>query len=333
MPNPTNLAETLIMTANIRNATLPAPNPRLTAAIRATLPAVAAGFGLLLAACATNPTSDPALDQAHAAVQKLENDPLAMQTAGKPLQDAREALAAADAAAKAKRPPEEIDHLAYIAQRRAEIGEAVVAETRTRNEMAQAQTHRDQVILQSREHETDVARAQAHDAQVQAGEVQAQAQAAVDASKAQADAAKAEAQATREQLAELQATQTERGMVVTLGSNVLFDTNRSEIKPGASDAIDRIAQFLQKHPSLKVRIEGHTDSTGTDSYNQELSQRRADAVAHALQSRGADASNVQAVGRGSELPVATNDTAAGRQQNRRVELVFSDAQGQFANPH
>ncbi|MGH8232450.1 MAG: OmpA family protein, partial [Steroidobacteraceae bacterium] len=76
---------------------------------------------------------------------------------------------------------------------------------------------------------------------------------------------------------------------------------------------------------------GHTDSRGSDSYNDALSQRRAEAVAQALESRGVDSSRIDAVGRGKALPVATNDTAAGRQQNRRVELVFSDTQGQFAN--
>jgi outer membrane protein OmpA-like peptidoglycan-associated protein len=318
------------MIAKTSTVSAPHPSNQVAAAVRAALPAMAIGVALLLSACATTPFTDPALEQARAAVHMLETDPLAMQSAGKPLQDAREALAAAEAAAKAKRPPEEIDHLAYLASRRADIGEAVVAETRARNDIAQAQARRDRVLIESREHETEVAREQTRDAQVQAGEVQAQAQAQVDASKAQALASQADAEATREQLEELQAKQTERGMVVTLGSNVLFDTNRAELKPGASDAIDRVGQFLQKHTNLKVRIEGHTDSTGSDSYNQELSQRRADAVAHALESRGADPSNIQTVGRGSELPVATNDSAAGRQQNRRVELVFSDGEGQFA---
>ena len=80
-----------------------------------------------------------------------------------------------------------------------------------------------------------------------------------------------------------------------------------------------------------MRIEGHTDSTGSDDYNQALSQRRADAVAMALEGRGISADRIQAVGRGKSAPVAGNDTAAGRQQNRRVEIIFSDPQGQFAS--
>jgi len=80
-----------------------------------------------------------------------------------------------------------------------------------------------------------------------------------------------------------------------------------------------------------VRIEGFTDSIGSDSYNDELSQRRADAVARAVESRGVEAWRIVAVGRGKSLPVASNDTPEGRQQNRRVDIVFSDTQGQFAS--
>jgi outer membrane protein OmpA-like peptidoglycan-associated protein len=95
--------------------------------------------------------------------------------------------------------------------------------------------------------------------------------------------------------------------------------------------MSRLAQFLSNHPDIKARIEGHTDSTGSDDYNQALSQRRADAVANALEGRGVSASQIQPVGRGKSAPVAGNDTSAGRQQNRRVEVIFSDTQGQFAS--
>jgi outer membrane protein OmpA-like peptidoglycan-associated protein len=282
---------------------------------------------LLLAACATtSPQSESALAQAQSAVQTLESDPLAAQTAGKPLQDARDALAAAIKAQQDHRPPDEVVHLAYLARRRAEIGEAIVAETRARNQMADAQARRDQVLMATREREAAAARAQASSAEAQAAAAQNQALTARD----QAAAANDQAAAARAQLADLQAKQTERGMVLTLGSNVLFDTNSETLKPGAGEALNRVAQFLQTQPGVKLRIEGHTDSRGSDSYNEALSQRRAQAVASALMARGIDASRLQAVGRGMEVPVATNDTAEGRQQNRRVELIFSNLQGQFA---
>jgi outer membrane protein OmpA-like peptidoglycan-associated protein len=120
-------------------------------------------------------------------------------------------------------------------------------------------------------------------------------------------------------------------MVLTLGSNLLFDTGSDVLKPGADEALDRVSQFLQQHSGIDIRVEGHTDSVGSDNYNDALSERRANAVAHALESRGVDSGRVQAVGRGKQLPIATNETAAGRQQNRRVEIVFSDAKGQFVS--
>jgi OmpA-OmpF porin, OOP family len=118
-------------------------------------------------------------------------------------------------------------------------------------------------------------------------------------------------------------------MVVTLG-DVLFDTDQATLKPGADLSLDRLATYLSGHAQTKVIIEGHTDSRGSDAYNDDLSQRRADAVAKALIARGVAPDDIRAIGRGKNYPVATNDTQAGRQQNRRVEIVFSDASGRFA---
>ena len=294
------------------------------AVVKCALPSLA----LLLAACATtSPESESALAQAQTAVHTLESDPLASQSAGKPLQDARESLAAAERAQREHKSPDEVIHLAYLARRQAEIGEATVAEIRAHNEIAAAQSHRDQVLMAARERDAAAARQQAQNAQAQAASAQEQAQAAAAAT----DQARQQAAAAQEQLAALQAKQTERGMVLTLSASVLFDTGSSTLKPGADDSLNRVALYLQGQSNVNLRIEGHTDSRGSDSYNDALSQRRAEAVAHALTSRGVNPSRVEAIGRGKELPVATNDTAEGRQQNRRVELVFSNDQGQFAS--
>jgi outer membrane protein OmpA-like peptidoglycan-associated protein len=285
------------------------------------------GLAILLAACATtSPESESALEQARAAVQRLEAQPMASQTAGKALQDARDALGNAEAAERAKRPPEEIIHLSYLARRDADIGEAVIAEQASRTAMAQAQAQRERVLLDAREREAAIARQQAAQSQQQA----AQSQQAAQMSAQQAQEAQQQARDAQQQLEALQAKQTDRGMILTLG-NVLFDTNEDTLKPGADEIVSRLSQFLQKHPEVKVRIEGHTDSTGTDAYNESLSQRRADAVAMALEHRGIPQSQLQAVGRGKSAPVAGNDTSAGRQQNRRVEIIFSDTQGQFVS--
>ncbi|HEY3731220.1 MAG TPA: OmpA family protein [Steroidobacteraceae bacterium] len=294
---------------------------------------IVALLGLLAACATTRPETDSALEQARTAVHTLEIDPLAAQTAGQPLQDARANLAAAETAQRDHRPDDEVIHLAYLARRHAEIGQAMIAENRSQKMIADAQTQRQQVLLSAREREAAAARAQAQQAQAQADAAQQQAQSAQQqaaAAQNQIAAANDQAAAAKAQLEALQAKQTERGMVLTLGSNMLFDTGSDTLKPGAADSLSRVAQFLKGQSNVRIKIEGHTDSRGSDSYNDALSQRRAEAVAQALESRGVDSARIDAVGRGKELPVATNDTAAGRQQNRRVELVFSDTQGQFA---
>jgi OmpA-OmpF porin, OOP family len=127
-----------------------------------------------------------------------------------------------------------------------------------------------------------------------------------------------------DELAGLPARQTDRGLVVTLGEEILFDTDRADIKAGGAQELARIADFLRNHPDRSVLVEGHTDSTASDTYNLALSQRRANAVEDFLISLGVDPTRIAGRGYGEQLPVATNDSATGRQQNRRVELVILD---------
>jgi outer membrane protein OmpA-like peptidoglycan-associated protein len=130
------------------------------------------------------------------------------------------------------------------------------------------------------------------------------------------------------ELEALKAKQTERGAVLTLG-DVLFDTDRAQLKPGAHTTIDRLAAWLRDNPGNRILVEGHTDSRGSDAYNQSLSQRRADAVANALYLDGVTHDRISVKGLGEAYPVASNNTAVGQQQNRRVEVVISDPNGQF----
>jgi outer membrane protein OmpA-like peptidoglycan-associated protein len=148
---------------------------------------------------------------------------------------------------------------------------------------------------------------------------------------AAAQAARASAekdtQAMREKLRDqlnsiLQTRDTARGLIVSL-SDVLFDFNQASLKPGAKEKLAKVSGILLAYPTLHMNVEGHTDSVGSDDYNMKLSQRRADAVRDYLTSNGIGAPNVQAIGLGKDGPVASNDTAAGRQQNRRVEMVVS----------
>lgn len=264
-----------------------------------------------LAACASAPQRSEQVEQARAEIQTLTQEPLAQQAAGKDLEAARKSLQDAEMALQQKQPPAVVDHYAYVAKRHAEAGEARVSEARSRQEVASAQADRDKILMDSRSREAMNAQAQA------------------EAAKNQTAAAQAQLANAQQQLADLQAKQTDRGVVVTLG-DVLFDTGQATLKPGADLAVNRLATYLSSNPQTKVLIEGHTDSRGSDDYNIGLSDRRARAVATALQSHGISADQIQTLGRGKVYPVASNDTPEGRQQNRRVEIVFSDASGRFA---
>jgi outer membrane protein OmpA-like peptidoglycan-associated protein len=268
-------------------------------------------IAIILGACAAAPQRSEQLEQARAQIQTLSQEPLAQETAGRDLEAARKSLQQAEAALQQKQPPAVIDHLAYLARRHAEAGEARVLEARSRQEVARAQEERNKILVDARSREAQSAQAQA------------------ETSKGQAQAAQAQLASAQQQLADLQAKKTERGVVVTLG-DVLFDTGQATLKPGASLAMNRLATFLNANPQTRSIIEGHTDSRGSDEYNEALSERRARAVTTELMSRGISADQLQTLGRGKGYPVASNDTPEGRQRNRRVEIVFSDASGHFA---
>ena len=112
-------------------------------------------------------------------------------------------------------------------------------------------------------------------------------------------------------------------IAVTFKGDVTFDTNSTVVKPGLYSEIDRVAGVLKRYPQTLIRVEGHTDSVGTAEYNMDLSLRRANAVKNLLVQRGVDSSRIQTIGYGESMPVATNDTEAGRQRNRRVEIKIA----------
>ena len=264
----------------------------------------------VLAACATTPDTIPELDEARARVQTLEQNPLAQQAGSRDLTASRGALAQAEQALQDRQDRERIVHLAYLAEQRAELGLARIDEAESRQRIEKAEAERDKVLLEARE------------AKARAAEQAAQ------ASQSEALQARAELESLQQQYAALAAKKTDRGMVMTLG-DVLFDTDEATLKPGATEIITRLADFLSRNETTRIRVEGHTDSTGDDAYNTELSRRRAQAVADALMTRSIPGNRVEVIGRGEGFPVATNDTSAGRQQNRRVEIVFSDPEGEL----
>ena len=287
----------------------------------------ALGAVLIIAAgCSRLPDRVEPLEQARESVDAVSREPLAGRVASEELAAARDALAAADAAVEEGGPLPLIEHRAYVAQRHADISRERVSEAQAREEVAQAEAERNRIIADARAREAEAAQRAAAEA---TRELEVQTRVAEEQTRS-AQAAQERAQNLEQELETLEARDTDRGLVLTLG-DVLFDTGQAALKTGALTTLDRLVQFMGDYPERSVRIEGHTDSAGSDEANLQLSQRRADAVRQALISRGIDAGRVSATGYGETRPIAGNDTAAGRQQNRRIEIVLSDERGDFGD--
>jgi outer membrane protein OmpA-like peptidoglycan-associated protein len=257
-----------------------------------------AAVALALGACASAPQPNAALETARAQVSAASADPNVAQYDALDLQAARQDLAAAEAANNNRDEPQ-TDQMAYIAAQTARVAQQRAAAKADDARIAQGTAERDRIQAQARSHEANVAVAQRNAALEQSAQLQAEVEA-------------------------LKAKQTDRGLVLTLG-DVLFDTGRASLSPGAAAKLDRLASFLNEHPDRRVQIEGFTDSVGGDAYNLDLSERRAEAVKAALTMRGIDPSRIATEGYGKAYPVASNGDSGGRQLNRRVEVVIGNA--------
>lgn len=254
---------------------------------------IAAALSLALASCATAPKTNPMLEQARAEVSSAQTNPAVSGEAKVDLATAQAALARGDALLTAGGSVDQVDHEAYVADRFALAAQRGAELVTSQKSIAAANDRRNTVLLGAREDEA--ARANLL-AQTKTQELEAA-------------------------LAELQASKTDRGLVITLG-DVLFATDSADLKSGSRQALDKLATFLQAYPKRDVQIEGFTDNVGGDDYNQGLSERRADSVRDALTGMGIANDRILTKGLGNSSPVADNNTAAGRQQNRRVEVVI-----------
>ena len=244
------------------------------------------------------------------------------------LQKEREAAAAREADAKRQAEQEQQRREQAEAERKAEEArraQAEAAKVTAEAEKATAETERLKAELAAAREAAERAKAETAQAQAAAAAQKAE-QAAAEANRLRLQAEQ-EKQQLRTQLlqqlnAVLETKDTDRGLVVTM-ADVLFDSGKYTLRPAAREKLAKLSGIVLGHPGLRLAAEGHTDSTGTSDFNQRLSVKRAEAVAEYLGSQGVPSDSLSAAGFGDTRPIAQNNTAAGRQQNRRVELIVS----------
>ena len=311
--------------------------------------ALSAAVLLALGACATQQPPPQSLLDATSALQRAQARPDVLANAPLELKKASDTLERANNLQAKNAPAAEISSVAYVAQRQAETAIAVANAKRSDDGIRSAEVDRERARANAREREAaasqnaaQIARIDASVAEQNAAEARRRAQMAEGQATAalvtaaqtqqrnqqlqeQTSNLQAQTVALQSQLNELNAKKTERGMLVTLG-DVLFEVNRSEVKPTSLEALRKLADFMGQHPDRNVLIEGFTDSSGSTATNETLSRRRAEAVANALISMGVQSTKLKFVGYGEAYPISANTTEANRAMNRRVEVYISDDQ-------
>jgi len=265
-------------------------------------------FLLIFAGCGPSHQEMMARDHlanAKTAYANAKADPNVEINAQVPLMDAGMAVEAASQAKEFG----EMDHLAYLAERKIQIAVATAEEQMAENDKKALAMETEQLIVQGREREQR--------AKMDARESNAEAWFQTQ----KAEEATAKADKLRQEIAAMNGRMTERGIVLTIG-DVLFTTGTATLSPKADYEINRLAVFMKEYPNRNVLIEGYTDSTGMEGMNLDLSLNRANAVSNKLVAQGIRSGRITTKGLGEESPLAGNDTAAGREQNRRVDIII-----------
>ncbi len=310
---------------------------------------------ILTAGCATVPREDPALDNIRADLADLRANELLVQLVPQAITEAERAVRnAGEVVSESERA-----HRILLAEKRIEIARSQGFMAQARQELETLEQERTRLLLRASRLEVEQARLEAEQARLASAATQeeiertrrdadtareagqeatrreqqareeaeaarrlAEAQATeIELARREAELAAEAAESLRRRLEFLELRETDRGVVITLG-DVLFEVGQSELQPGARENLADVVELLQGEPDKRVRIEGHTDSTGPASVNLRLSQQRADAVRTTLVSMGIAADRIQAVGMGEDFPIASNESDDGRARNRRVDVIL-----------
>ena len=312
----------------------------------------------LLTACVGAPKKDLAMERVRTQFNELQNNQELVGFAPLAVREAERAVRTAET--HSGNDTQRL-HLIYMADRRIQLAYAMAQKEQMKEELVGFEREHSNLLVRGSQLEADQARQEAEQAlrlsqaneedaersrraAEQANEREAvsarsasqaleeaqQAKALAESSateaglaRREADLSAAQADSLRRQLDNLQLRQTESGVVVTLG-DVLFETGQSELKAEAQTSLVEVVDLLQSEPDKQIRIEGHTDATGTATSNLILSEQRSKAVLNALANLGVDRTRITAVGMGEDFPIASNETEEGKGRNRRVDVILLD---------
>lgn len=256
---------------------------------------------ILAAGCASTPKENSQINALQQQIDQLDAGPEGQQYAPVAVRQAQESLDKLKMLAGENAGSEAYQHQLFLTEKQIEIAREIVSQKQAEETVASAELRRKDILLQAEKEQSAQARNLAASMAGRAAELE-------------------------KQVSDLQTEETERGLVLTLGS-VLFESGKSSLQTGGKRTVTKVASFLNQYPERKILIEGFTDSQGSEEFNQKLSEERAAAVKELLVLNGVSPGRVEVQGYGEEHPVASNDNASGRQQNRRVEIVISRENG------
>ena len=311
-----------------------------------------------LSACTVAPKKDLALERVRADLSKLKSDPELAGYAPLALGEAERALRTAEQSTGNENYR---FHLVYMADRRIQIAKAMAEREQNVQALSVEEARKSAMLIKASQLEAEHAREEAEHARLLVATTSEEAERAreeknealqqgaksarvaelaeeeaqqalrladsraseAEFARREADLASQQVTSLTRQLENLQLRQTESGVVVTLG-DVLFSSGQTSLVEGGLSSLEEVVDLLQTEPGKKIRVEGHTDSSGEAVANQELSQQRADAVRQALIELGIAEGRITAIGMGQDFPIATNEDATGRARNRRVDVILLD---------
>lgn len=279
---------------------------------------------VLLAGCASAPQSPQGADLAREKLNNLQSDPVLANKAPSAVEAAEIAVRLAEQPLSASEEDQALGaHRVYVADHQVDIAVANAIAREAEKQRVQMAEERAASRLDARTLEADRARADANRMALEGEQARADADRMEREGEEERALSAAEAAKLQQQIDELEAEATERGLVLTLG-DLLFEFDSSELKAGNSSNLGRLVSFLKEYPARNAAIEGHTDNVGSADYNQGLSQRRAESVRNYLVQQGIASKRLSSIGFGQSQPLASNDSEAGRQSNRRVEIIIDN---------